>query len=88
MVAEPQITRRQIVGFLVASAVGCSRLPEKVADPNTGNPRCSAIAELNLPSSALAQVEHMAPGVLAEARWLEDLPLDDLPPAFVFIPRL
>jgi len=52
-VAEPQITRRQIVGFLVASAVGCSRLPEEVyekppQDPKVAKNDVAYLAPFNL----------------------------------------
>ena len=51
--AEPQITRRQIVGFLVASAVGCSRLPEEVyekppQDPKVAKNDVAYLAPFNL----------------------------------------
>jgi hypothetical protein len=77
------VTRRQATGFLLAT-VGFSLTPGATASGGVGG---AAIDELKLPSEVLAQLEHEAPGVLEEARWLEELSLEGLAPGFVFIPR-
>jgi hypothetical protein len=78
-----RISRRRASGFLFGALdVSLSR-----------GAACSAagtyagVDELKIPSEVLAQLEQNVPGVLEQARWLEELPLDGLAPGFVFIPR-
>jgi hypothetical protein len=44
----------------------------------------SAVRELQLPAGLLASVPERARRAQEEARWLEELPLDDVAPGFVF----
>ena len=48
---------------------------------------CLPIHELNLPPEVLADLESFAQPVLAQARYLEELPLEGVDPGFVFIPK-
>lgn len=48
---------------------------------------CLSVHELNLPGSVMADLEKSAEGALKQARWLEELPLEELPPGFLFLPR-
>ena len=77
------ITRRQATCLLLASA----GLPLSSGAARSGESGGGAITELKLPPEVLAQLEHSAPGVLEEARWLDELPLEGLAPGFVFIPH-
>lgn len=45
------------------------------------------VDDLDLEPAERADLERFAQPVLQEAAWLEELPLDDVDPAFVFVPR-
>jgi hypothetical protein len=47
----------------------------------------AAVDDLGLEPAVRADLEAFAQPVLQEAAWLEELPLDDVDPAFVFVPR-
>jgi hypothetical protein len=50
-------------------------------------PTFVAVDDLGLEPAQRADLEAFAQPVLQEAAWLEELPLDDVDPAFVFVPR-
>ncbi len=47
----------------------------------------AAVDDLGLDPAQRADIERFAEPVLKEAAWLDELPLDDVNPAFVFVPR-
>ncbi|HUG54804.1 MAG TPA: hypothetical protein VMR21_14440 [Vicinamibacteria bacterium] len=47
----------------------------------------AGVDDLGLEAAQRADLEAFARPVLEEAAWLEELPLDDVDPAFVFVPR-
>jgi hypothetical protein len=47
----------------------------------------AAVDDLGLDAARRADLEAFAQPVLQEAAWLEELPLEDVDPAFVFVPR-
>jgi hypothetical protein len=47
----------------------------------------AAVDDLGLDAAQRADLEAFAQPVLKEAAYLEELPLDDVDPAFVFVPR-
>jgi hypothetical protein len=60
------------------------------ATPSDGAERratFAAVDDLGLDPAQRADLESFAQPVLQEAAWLEELPLDDVDPAFVFVPR-
>ncbi len=64
------------------------RLPLALAQPVSSRAAgCLSVHELNLPESVLADLEKSAEGALQQARWLKELPLEEFPPGFVFLPR-
>ncbi|GEM_PF-6433737 len=48
---------------------------------------CLPIHELKLPPDVFADLKSYARPVLAQARYLEQLPLQGVEPGFVFVPR-
>ncbi len=71
------ISRRTMVGFPFALAVPSS----------SRGVGCLPIHKLNLPEPVMADVKKAAETALQQARWLEELPLEEVPPGFVFLPR-
>ncbi len=47
----------------------------------------AAVDDLGLDPAQRADLERFAEPVLREVAWLDELPLDDVNPAFVFVPR-
>lgn len=78
-----RVTRRQATAILFVGG-GVFLAPGAAS---FGAAEHAAIDELKLPSEVLAQLEQRAPGVIEEARWLEELPLEGLAPGFVFLPH-
>ena len=71
-----QVTRRSL--FAAAALAPAPLLP--AADS-------SALQALNLPAELQADLDQRVEAVLRESRWLEELPLDEVSPGFVFVPR-
>jgi hypothetical protein len=46
----------------------------------------AAVRELNLPPELAKDLEPRVEAAIREAKWLQELPLDDVPPGFVFDP--
>ena len=76
--------RRQ---FLTAAALGGLLPFAEPAEGPRGRPTFAAVDDLGLEPAQRADLESFAQPVLQEAAWLEELPLDDVDPAFVFVPR-
>jgi hypothetical protein len=73
--------------FLASLALGGGA---PFATPSAGAERratFAAVDDLGLDAGLRADLETFAQPVLQEAAWLEELPLDEIDPAFVFIPR-
>jgi hypothetical protein len=75
--------RRQ---FLASVALGAAA-PLAVPEGDRGRPTFAAVDDLGLEPALRVDLESFAQPVLQEAAWLEELPLDDIDPAFVFVPR-
>jgi hypothetical protein len=81
-------SRRDFVAAL--AALGCaSPSAAGVAPPSSNRPGGHGlpIYDLNLPPEVLADLEAFAQEVIRDVRYLDELPLEDVPPAFVFVPR-
>lgn len=76
--------RRQ---FLTSVALGGLVPFAGPAEGTRGRPTFAAVDDLGLEPTQRADLETFAQPVLQEAAWLEELPLDDIDPAFVFVPR-
>ena len=75
--AENRNTRRQFVGMLAALG----------APQTSTSPKRLPIYDLDLPPEVLTDLEAFAQDVIREARWLDELPLENVDPDFTFVPR-
>ncbi len=84
MLNNNEITRRQLGGvLLVLSSLSCSASAQGETQATLRFP----ILELDLPPSVLPEIRREAEELLRETRWLEELPLENVNPGFVFIPH-
>lgn len=74
------MTRRELGSALLVLGVASAR--------PVGAERLSPLDGLNLPADIAADLERSAQAALKEARGLEELPLEDVYPGFVFFARL
>jgi hypothetical protein len=72
----PKLTRREAV----AAAVLVPAAPVMASES-------AAISGLNLSAELETDLRKRAEAAIQEARWLEELPLHDVDPGFVFTPR-
>jgi hypothetical protein len=79
----PTATRRN---FTKALAMLAPLQPAPAAPP-APEAACLPIHALNLPPDVLADLKSFAEPVLAQARYLEELPLQGVDPGFVFVPK-
>ncbi len=70
--------RREFLGFLAAVGVAA-----RTSDPEP----CALRGELNLPADVSADLIQFSQFPLKQADWLQELPLDGVPPCFVFTPK-
>lgn len=73
--------------FLTSLALGSLAPWAASAEEARARPSFAAVDDLGLDPAQRADLERFAQPVLQEAAWLEELPLDDVDPAFVFVPR-
>jgi len=73
--------------FLAAAALGGVAPFVGAAEGTRPRATFAAVDDLALDAETRADLEAFAQPVLQEAAWLEELPLDDVDPAFVFVPR-
>jgi hypothetical protein len=85
--------RREIRGgqsrrhFLTSVAALGSVAPLAAAEGAEPGITFAAVDDLGLDPALRADLEAFARPVLQEAGWLEELSLDEVDPAFVFVPR-
>jgi hypothetical protein len=76
--------RRSFLTSLALGGVAPFATPSAGAEPPS---TFAAVDDLGLDAARRADLEAFAQPVLQEAAWLAELPLEDVDPAFVFIPR-
>jgi L-asparaginase II len=75
--SKPRMTRRAMVALTALPLTGSAAADDFPA----------AIRELALPAELRAELDQRVQRAIEEARWLADLPLDDVAPGFVFHPE-
>jgi hypothetical protein len=79
-------SRRDFVALL--ATLGCAPgLSAESPDVNRASGHSLPIYDLGLPPDVLADLEVFAQEVIRDVRYLDELPLEDVAPAFVFVPR-
>lgn len=78
-------SRRSFVGAV--AVLGWSPLLASPGPPQAKQAGPLAVHDLGLPPDVFADLESFAEPLLREARWLDELPLDDVEPAFAFVPH-
>jgi len=81
-------SRRDFVAAL--AALGCASPSAAGATPpgsNGAGGHGLPIYDLNLPLEVLSDLEAFAQEVIRDVRYLDELPLEDVAPGFVFVPR-
>ncbi len=72
--------------FLSSTALVGAVLPQAVAGQSGTQRSALGIDALGLDPAIRADIEQFAEPVLRETAYLAELPLDDISPAFVFVP--
>jgi hypothetical protein len=80
-----QPTRRNFARHL--GILGVSPMAAAAPAPSSSDTDCLPVHELNLPAEVLADLRTFAEPVLAQARLLEELPLQGVDPGFRFEPK-
>jgi hypothetical protein len=81
-------SRRDFVARL--ATLGCASTPGASAEPpdvTRASGHGLPIYDLHLPPDVLADLEVFAQEVIRDVRYLDELPLEDVAPGFIFVPR-